>query len=130
MATTTIARSDVTAEEVAVALRQRLGPRYHVLPGAGINAIPVSRPGSDQPDTILIVTGSDRMFRAEVAISGHSRQTDLDVRPGGLPGTQQALDRPRGAPGPPGCTRPLVTGSLLIRRFSLGDGHSSATAGS
>jgi sugar (pentulose or hexulose) kinase len=87
MSTITIPRSDVTSEEVADALRQGLGSRYHVLPGTGINATPVASPGTDQPDTILVGTGTNRVFRAEVAISRHSGETLIQVRPGGLPGT-------------------------------------------
>ena len=87
MSTITIPRSDVTTGEVADALRHGLGPRYHVLPGTGINANSVTSPASDQPDTILVGAGSNRVFRADAAISGRSGQTLIDVRPGGLPGT-------------------------------------------
>jgi hypothetical protein len=86
MATVTIARSDVTSEEVVDALRQGLGPRYHVVPGTGISTNPVTSPGPDQPDTILVATGSNRVFRAEVVIARRSGQTLIEVRPGGLPG--------------------------------------------
>jgi len=87
MSTITVQRSDVTSEEVAEALRQGLGPRYHVLPGTKINANPVTSPEPDQPDTILVGTGSNRVFRAEVAISRDSGQTLIHVNPGGLPGS-------------------------------------------
>jgi hypothetical protein len=86
MSTITIPRSDVTTEEVADSLRQGLGPKYHVLAGKGIGN-PVASPGSDRPDTILVGTGSNRVFRAEVTISRHSGRTLIDVRPGGLPGS-------------------------------------------
>jgi hypothetical protein len=87
MATVTIARHDVTSEEVVNALRQGPGPRYHVVPGTGINTRSVTSPGPDQPDAILVATGSNRVFRAEVVIARHSGQTIIEVRPGGLPGT-------------------------------------------
>ncbi len=87
MSTITIPRSDVTTQEVADALRQGLGPRYHVLLGTGVDANSVTSSGSDQTDTILVGTGSNRVFRAEVAISRHSGQTHIDVTPGGMPGT-------------------------------------------
>jgi hypothetical protein len=87
MSTITIPRPDVTREEVTDMLRQGLRPRYHVLPGQEINANPVAGPGSDPLDTILVGTGSNRVFRAEVAISRHSGQTFIHVNPGGLPGT-------------------------------------------
>jgi hypothetical protein len=86
MARITIARSDVTSEEVVDALRHGLGPRYHVAPGTGIPANSDTGPGPDQPDTILVATGSDRVFRAEVVIARHSGRTLIEVRPGGLPG--------------------------------------------
>jgi hypothetical protein len=82
-----IPRSDITSEEVANALRQGLGARYHVLVGLGSDAGLVNNPGLDKTDSILVGTGSDRVFRAEVTISRHSGQTVIDVHPGGLPGT-------------------------------------------
>jgi hypothetical protein len=87
MAKVTIARSDVTSEDVVNALRQGLGPRYHVVPGTGITKNRVTSPGPDQPDAILVATGSNRVFRAEVVIARHAGQTLIEVRPGGLPGT-------------------------------------------
>jgi hypothetical protein len=83
----TIPRTDLTSEEVANALRQGLGPRYHVLAGLGINADPDNNAVLDQPDSVLVGTGSNRVFRAEVAISRPSGQTVIDVSPGGLPGS-------------------------------------------
>jgi hypothetical protein len=88
MAKVTIARSDVTSEEVVGALRRGLGPRYHVVPGTGINTSrTTTSAGPDQPDVILVATGSNRVFRAEVVIARHSAQALIEVRPGGLPGT-------------------------------------------
>lgn len=86
MSTVTMPRSDVTSEEVADALRQGLGPPDPGLPETGINASSVSRPGSDQPDNLLVGTGSNRVLRAGVAIPRHSGQTRIDVRPGAWPG--------------------------------------------
>src|ERR1035441_449982 len=83
----TIPRTDLTSEEVVDALRQGLGPRYHVLAGMGIKADPVNNSKPDQSDSILVGTGSNRVFRAEVALSRRSGQTVIDVQPGGLPGT-------------------------------------------
>jgi hypothetical protein len=83
----TIPRSDLANEEVAVALRHGLGPRYHVLAGLGIRPEPDNAPELDQPDLILVGIGSDRVFRAEVAITRGSGQTIIEVRPGGLPNT-------------------------------------------
>jgi hypothetical protein len=48
----TIPRSDLTSEDVANALRQGLGPRYHVLVGLGINADPANNPGLDKTEPI------------------------------------------------------------------------------
>jgi hypothetical protein len=86
MAKVTIARYDVTGEEVVGALRRGLGPRYHVVPGTGINTSrTTTSAGPDQPDVILVATGSNRVFRAEVVIARRSGQTLIEVRPGGLP---------------------------------------------
>jgi len=80
----TVPRSDVTSDEVADALRQGLGSRYNVLPGKGINWNPVGGPRPDHPDTIVVGTGSTRLFRAQVRISHDSGETFLHVSPGGL----------------------------------------------
>jgi hypothetical protein len=87
MTTITVPRADVTTEDVSGALRQGLGPRYHVLPGNSLDKEPASGPKPDQPDTILVGTGSSRLFRAQVTISRDTGQTTLRITPGGLPGT-------------------------------------------
>jgi hypothetical protein len=84
MPTITVPRPDVTTEEVSEVLRQRLGPRYNVLPGKGMNWNPVGSPRADQPGKIVIGTGSTRLFRAEVIISQRSGQTVLHVVAGGI----------------------------------------------
>ena len=62
MFTITVPRSDVTSDEVTGALRHGLGPRYNVLPGAGVNCWnPVGGPRPDRPDTIVVGTGSTRL---------------------------------------------------------------------
>jgi hypothetical protein len=80
----TVPRSDVTSDEVADALRQGLGSRYNVLPGKGINWNPVGGPRPDHPDTIVVGTGSTRLFRAQVRISHEAGETILYLSPGGL----------------------------------------------
>src|SRR5450432_1157335 len=84
VSTITVPRSDVTSDEVADALRQGLGPRYHVLAGKGVNWNPVGGPRPDHPDTIVVGTGSTRLFRAQVRISHDAGETILHVTPGGL----------------------------------------------
>jgi hypothetical protein len=84
MSTITVPRSDVTSDEVADALRQSLGPRYNVLPGTGVNWNPVGGPRPDHPDTIVVGTGSTRLFRAQVRISQDAGETILHVSPGGI----------------------------------------------
>jgi hypothetical protein len=84
MFTVTVPRADVTAQEVADALRQGLGPRYNVLPGVGLNWNPVGRPPPDHPDSVLIGRGSNRLFRAHVRISRPPGETILHVSPGGI----------------------------------------------
>jgi hypothetical protein len=84
MSTITVPRSDVTSDEVADALRRGLGPRYNVLPGKGVNWNPVGAPRPDHPDTIVVGTGSTRLFRAQVRISHDAGETILHVSPGGI----------------------------------------------
>jgi hypothetical protein len=84
MSTITVPRSDVTSDEVADALRRGLGSRYRVLPGVGVNWNPFGAPRPDHPDTIVVGTGSSRLFRARVRISHDAGATVLYVSPGGL----------------------------------------------
>jgi hypothetical protein len=84
MSTITVPRPDVTSDEVADALRRGLGPRYNVLPGKGVNWNPVGAPRPDHPDTIVVGTGSTRLFRAQVRISQDAGETILHVSSGGL----------------------------------------------
>jgi hypothetical protein len=84
MSTITVARPDVTTEEVADALRARLGPKYNVLPGMALSWNPLGSPRPDHPDTIVVGTGPNRLFRAQVKISPGSPETQLHVRAGGL----------------------------------------------
>jgi hypothetical protein len=84
MPTITIPRSDLTSQEVADALRHGLAPKYHVLPGTAVNWNPVGHPRPDHADTIVVGTGSDRFFRAQVKISRAASGTMLHVSPGGL----------------------------------------------
>lgn len=84
MFTITVPRSDVTSDEVADALRAGLGRRYNVLPGMGVNWNPVGGPRPNHPDTIVVGTGSTRLFRAQVRISQDAGETILHVSPGGV----------------------------------------------
>jgi hypothetical protein len=87
MSTITTSRSDLTTVGIVFALRQGLGTRYHVRAGIGTSANPGTDRVPDQPDTILVATGSNRLFRAEVVITRHFGHTVIEVHPGGLPGT-------------------------------------------
>jgi hypothetical protein len=86
MSTITVPRPDVPTEEIAEALQQGLGPKYKVLPGKGVNWNPVGNPRPDHPDTIVIGTGSTRLFRAQVRIDRDRDRdgTTLHVSPGGV----------------------------------------------
>jgi hypothetical protein len=84
MITITVPRADVTSGEVAEALRRGLGSRYNVLPGKGVNWNPVGAARPDHPDTIVVGTGSTRLFRAQVRVSHDAGQTILHVSPGGI----------------------------------------------
>ncbi len=84
MATITVPRPNVITEEVADALRAGLGQRYNVLPGVGINWNPVGNARANHPDSIVVGTGSNKLFRAQVKISRGPAETQLHVSPGGL----------------------------------------------
>jgi hypothetical protein len=84
VSTITIPRPDLTSEEVTDALRQGLEPRYNVLPETGVNWNPVGNPRPDHPDTIVVGTGSNRLFRAQVKIYRGAEATRLRVSPGGM----------------------------------------------
>lgn len=78
MATVSVSRQDLTADEVAEALRQGLGPRYQVRTrGSGRSSV-------DDPGRLTVGTGSARVFRARVTITWRGDQTTLHVSPGGL----------------------------------------------
>ena len=75
-----VSRRDVTREEVSDVLREGLEPRYDVRPGVAID-------GTEPANTIVVCSGSGRLFRAQVTISQTGPGTLLRVTPGGLPGT-------------------------------------------
>ncbi len=85
MPTVTVRRSDVTSEEVCRALSAGLGEHYNVVPGMemGRSAIRAAHP-VDEPDKILVGTGSNRIVKAEVKIVRKAGQTQLRIMPGGL----------------------------------------------
>jgi hypothetical protein len=87
MAVITVARGDLSCAQVAEALRQGLGPHYHVLPGEAIDRSQRYGLAPDEVETIVVGTGSNRWFRAQVTIVRRSVITRLHVIPGGLPGT-------------------------------------------
>lgn len=93
MPTVTLTRPDVTTDEVSNALRHGLGPKYNVLPGSAKNWNPLGSPRPDHGNTIVIGTGSTRIFRAEVTISQNSGHTRLHITPGGLSLPLRLLNR-------------------------------------
>jgi hypothetical protein len=84
MLSITVSRPDLTAEEVADALRQGLGRTYNVLPGEAKNWNPVGSPRPNHPDSVVVGTGSNRLFRAQVRLSRRPGETILHVSPGGI----------------------------------------------
>ena len=93
MSATRVHRSDVTGDEVAEALRHGLGSRYKVLPGMGVNWNPLGDLRPNHPDTIVVGTGSARLFRAQVRISHEAGETILHVSPGGLTPPPRLINR-------------------------------------
>jgi hypothetical protein len=84
MSTITVARPNVTSEEVSEVLREGLSARYNVLPGMRMTRNPVGNPRPGQSDTILVGIGSNRVIRTQVTIVRRSGQTDLRISPGGI----------------------------------------------
>jgi hypothetical protein len=85
MPTIAIPRPGVTNEEITRALRAGLGSRYNVLPGMRTARKPMAGPEPAQPDAILVGTGSNRLFKAQLTISRHAPgHTDVRISPGGL----------------------------------------------
>lgn len=80
----TIPRADVSSETVAQALRDGLGPNHNVLPGMRLIRSPFSEPVPGSPDTIVVGTGNNRVWRAQVSIARGAGQTKLRITPGGL----------------------------------------------
>ncbi len=93
MSTVTVARPNVTTEEVADALRAGLGPKYNVLRGVGINWNPIGDVRPNHPDSIVVRPGSNRFIRTPVKLSRDSRATALRVSPGGLTLTSRLTNR-------------------------------------
>jgi hypothetical protein len=93
MTTLTLPRPDVTTDEISDALRHGLGARYTVIPGSAKNWNPLGNPRPDHDDTIVIGTGSTRIFRAEVTITQSSGHTHLHITPGGLTLPLRLLNR-------------------------------------
>jgi hypothetical protein len=88
MSTITVARANVTSEEVTEALRDGLGPGYNVRPGLRMARHPFfpsfGKPHPDKADVILVGTASNRFRRAQVEISRHAQQTLIEVSPDGI----------------------------------------------
>jgi len=84
MSTITVPRADVTSEEVCKVLRDGLKDGYNVLPGMGMGQSAIQGPHPAQPDTILVGTGGNRFFKAEIKIVRQRGQTVIRITPGGL----------------------------------------------
>lgn len=84
MPTVTVARGDVTSDEVVKVLRDNLPASYNVLPGMAMGRVAFMAPHQGTPDTILVGTGSNRVVKAQVTIVRRDGQTDLRISPGGI----------------------------------------------
>jgi hypothetical protein len=88
MSTITVARTNVTSEEVTEALRDGLGPGYNVRPGLRMVRNPFfpsfGKPHPDSADVILVGNGSNRFGRAQVEVRRDAQQTLIEVSPAGI----------------------------------------------
>jgi hypothetical protein len=88
MSTITVARANLTSQEVSEALRDGLGPGYNVQPGMRMARHPFfpsfGKPHPDKADVILVGTASSRFRRAQAEISRHAQQTLIEVSPDGI----------------------------------------------
>jgi hypothetical protein len=85
MPTITIPRSGVTAEEIAESLRAGLAGRYNVGPGMRSARKPMASPEPADSDAILVGTGSNRIFKAQLTIDKSALGvTRVRISPGGL----------------------------------------------
>ena len=73
-----------------------LGPRLTVQGVAGDGGQllnPFGGPQPDHPDTIVVGTGSTRLFRVQVRISHDAGETVLHISPGGLTPPPRLINR-------------------------------------
>ena len=84
MPTVTVPRTDLTTDEVVTVLRDGLGAEYHVLPGMAMGQLPFQGPHQGRPNTIVVGTGDDRAYKAQVTITPRGGQTKLRIRPSGI----------------------------------------------
>lgn len=85
MPTITIPRPGVTAEEITESLRAGLAGHYNVLPGMRSARKPMASPEPADSDAILVGTGSNRIFKAQLTIDKSAPGvTQVRIRPGGL----------------------------------------------
>jgi hypothetical protein len=84
MSAITVIGADLTSEKVSKALRNGLGSRYNVLPGTRMAQSSRGKPHPGPADAILVGTGSNRVWRAEVEISRDAQQTSFNVSSGDI----------------------------------------------
>lgn len=84
MPTITVPRTDLSTEEVVTVLRDGLGADYRVLPGMAMGQFPFQGAHKGRPNTIVVSTGGNRMFKAQVTITPHDGTTMLRIRPSGF----------------------------------------------
>jgi hypothetical protein len=84
MSTITTPQPDLTGEQLAAILRAALGSRYNVLPGMRTVRRPLAKPEPASPDTIVVGTGSNRLFTASVTVIRNPDGSLLQISPGGM----------------------------------------------
>jgi hypothetical protein len=93
MYTVTVPRPDVTTDQVTDVLRRGLAARYNVRAAMAVSLKPGGSPHPADSDTIVIDTGSGRLFHAQVRLAHEPARTTLHVTPGGAVPTLRLINR-------------------------------------
>jgi len=79
MPTVTVS-GDVSSDQIAAALTDRLGPRYRVQQGKGVS-FGFGMPHDADEDTMVVSTGSGRFWRTQVSVDRRGDRTLIRIEP-------------------------------------------------